>query len=190
MAQKKINNFELIIIGGSSGSLEVILKLMPSLQKPFSIPVIIVVHRINNADSGLSELLSSRTNLLVKEAEEKDLIEPGCIYIAPSDYHLLLEADNTFSLDVSEKVNFSRPSIDVSFESAATLFKDKLLCIMLSGANADGAKGAAFAKSLGATIIVQEPEEALVAYMPIHVIEQVGKENTMTVKAIAEFLLG
>lgn len=188
MAQKKIADFDLILIGGSAGSLEVILKLLPSLPRSFPVPVLIVVHRGNNADTGFIQLLASRTVLTVKEAEEKEMIRPGFIYVAPSDYHLLIEADHTLSLDVSEKVNYSRPSIDVSFESAAMMFTTKLLCILLSGANADGASGAAFAKSVGSMVIVQHPHEAQVPYMPLQAIAEVGEENVMTINEII-FLL-
>src|ERR1700733_14544058 len=132
---------KLIIIGGSAGSLGGILKGVPSLNESRSVPVIIVMHRKNEQKSLLTLLLSDKTNLKVKEAEEKESILPGCIYIAPADYHLLIEHDLTFSLDDSEKVNYCRPSIDVTFESAAYTYKNGLVCILLSGANADGVKG-------------------------------------------------
>lgn len=110
---------ELLVVGGSAGSLDVILKVLPSIRSNFNIAIVIVLHRKNNFESVLTSLFAAKTSLPVKEAEEKDVIEPGCIYIAPADYHLLVEKNSTFSLDFSEKVNFSRPSIDVTFESAA-----------------------------------------------------------------------
>lgn len=91
-------------------------------------PIIIVLHRKNSSDSVLTDVFASKTALVVKEAEEKDSLTAGCIYIAPADYHLLIEKDHTLSLDFSEKVNFSRPGIDVTFETAAEAFQSELAC--------------------------------------------------------------
>jgi two-component system chemotaxis response regulator CheB len=128
---------ELLIIGGSAGSLEVIMKAFPELQNlPFAI--IIVLHRKRNTDTALIDLLAARTRIPVIEAAEKESIANGNLYIAPADYHLLIESDRTFSLDFSEKINFSRPCIDVTFQTAAETYKDTLACLLLSGASADG----------------------------------------------------
>lgn len=186
MAQDEI--IELIIIGGSSGSLDAILKILPNLRPGFIIPIIIVLHRNIASDSVLEEVLASRTNLKVVEAEEKELICPGYIYIAPPDYHLLIEKDHTISLDYSEKINYSRPSIDVSFESAADVYEEKLVCIILSGANADGAKAVLYAKSLGSKIIIQDPAEAVVPVMPEHAIAYTSINNILSIKEIILFL--
>jgi two-component system, chemotaxis family, protein-glutamate methylesterase/glutaminase len=166
MAQKQINKTKLVVIGGSSGSLEVLMKILPQLKKDFPVPVIIILHRNTTADSALAELLASRTILSVKEADDKEILLPGCLYIAPPDYHLLMEADGSISLDDSEKVHYCRPSIDVSFISAAVAYKGEAMAILLSGANADGAEGIRTIKESGGYTVVQEPEEALVAYMP------------------------
>lgn len=166
MAQEQINKVKLIVIGGSSGSLEVIMKILPVLKKDFSIPIIIVMHRNSTADSALTELLASRTTLRVKEADDKDMMEPGCIYIAPPDYHLLVETDGLLSLDASERVHYCRPGIDVSFMSAAVACKNELVAVLLSGANADGAAGIKTIKELNGYTIVQDPAEAGVSYMP------------------------
>lgn len=167
MAEKQIgNNDKLIVIGGSSGSLDALLTMLPLLKKDFSIPLIIVLHRSNVSDNSLADLLSSKTSLNVKEADEKDLLLSGWIFIAPPDYHLLVEDDGTVSLDASEKVNYCRPSIDVSFVSAVAAYKKKLVAILLSGANADGAAGLKEVKDAGGYTIVQNPAEAHVSYMP------------------------
>ncbi|RYD80122.1 MAG: chemotaxis protein CheB [Sphingobacteriales bacterium] len=181
MAQEQIKNIKLIIIGGSSGSLEVIMKILPKLKKDFSIPVVIIMHRNTVSDSALTELLASRTFLTVKEAEDKDQLEPGSIYIAPPDYHLLIEADGTISLDASERVHYSRPSIDVSFMSAAVAYKNEGVAILLSGANADGAEGIKAIKDCGGYTIVQDPDEASVGYMP---------QQALLTKAVDEILSG
>ncbi len=132
---------EMLAIGGSAGSLEFIIRTLPLFWTSLGIAVIIVLHRKSNGDSTLTNLLATRTSLVVKEVEEKESILPGVIYIAPPDYHVLIEKDYTFSLDYSEKVNYSRPSIDITFESAADVYGQRLACLLLSGSNADGVAG-------------------------------------------------
>lgn len=188
MAQEQVNTTRLIIIGGSSGSLEALMKILPVLKKEFPLPVIIVMHRNTIADSALTELLASRTVLKVKEADEKDRLEPGCIYIAPPDYHLLTESDGTLSLDVSEKIHYCRPAIDVSFMSAAIAYKNKLTAILLSGANADGAAGIKAVKELGGYTIVQDPEEAGVSYMPEQALLTNAVDAVMKAAEMGEWL--
>lgn len=166
MAQEQINRIKLVVIGGSSGSLEVLMKILPLLKKDFPVPIIVILHRNISSDNALTELLASRTMLAVKEADDKEILVPGCLYIAPPDYHLLMEADGSVSLDDSEKVHYCRPSIDVSFISAAVAYKKEAIAILLSGANADGAAGIKMIKELGGYTVVQEPEEASVSYMP------------------------
>ncbi|MCK8491005.1 chemotaxis protein CheB [Spirosoma sp. RP8] len=167
MAESKLTiSCKAVVIGGSAGGLDVLLKVLPSLSTSFSFTVIIVLHRKNSVDSTLESLLASRTKIPVKEVEDKDQISPGTIYIAPADYHLLIEPDLTFSLDDSEKVNYSRPSLDVTFESAADVFGPDLVGILLSGANADGTQGLVAVKKAGGTTVVQKPETAQTPFMP------------------------
>jgi two-component system chemotaxis response regulator CheB len=157
--------YSLLMIGGSAGSLEVVLKIVPRLKKNH-LPIVFVLHRKNSNDSILRDLLSSKTLSKVYELEDKQAIEPGHIYLAPPDYHLLFEKQLHCSLDNSEKVNFSRPSIDVAFDSASRVYGPGLVCILLSGANADGMEGMKKVKEKGGTLVVQNPETAAVAYMP------------------------
>ncbi|MBC3787527.1 chemotaxis protein CheB [Spirosoma utsteinense] len=157
---------KVVIIGGSTGSIEVLLQLLPALQSPLAFSVVIVLHRKNTADSTLANLLSLKTAIPVKEVDDKDILQPGHIYLAPADYHLLIELDGSFSLDDSEKVNYSRPSIDVAFESAADVFGPALIGVLLSGANADGTNGLIAIKQAGGQVVVQQPETAQVAFMP------------------------
>ena len=133
-----VSKYQLLIIGGSAGSLKVLVGVLPLLKSMLNIALVIVLHRKNANEELLAEVLSAKTTLRVKEAEEKEEIVPGVIYLAPADYHLFIEKDHTFSLDASEKVNFSRPSIDVTIESAAYIYGEKLVCLLLSGANTDG----------------------------------------------------
>ncbi|MFL9482275.1 chemotaxis protein CheB [Chitinophagaceae bacterium LWZ2-11] len=133
------SKFDLIIIGGSAGSLNIIEEILAALPSTFEIPIIIIIHRMRNVLSEMDKLLSVGTgNKKVIEPEDKTPLKSNYIYLAPQNYHLLIEEDRTLSLDYSEQINFSRPSIDVSFESAAKVFKNKLLAILLSGANKDG----------------------------------------------------
>ena len=155
----------LIVIGGSAGSLSMVLRILPYLNVTLHIPVVTVFHRKSD-DTTLIEVLSSRTGFEVREVEDKGGILPNVFYIAPADYHVLIEKDYTFTLDDSEKVNYSRPSIDVTFESAADAYGANLTCILLSGANADGVNGLKIAKQKGSSIVIQDPASAEVPYMP------------------------
>ena len=189
MEEKQITILpKLIAIGGSTGSLEVILNILPHLRHDFNIPILIVLHRMTQQDSSLSDLIASRSNMFVKEVEEKDPVSSGYIYLAPADYHVLIEKERTFSLDFSEKVEYSRPSIDVTFKSASDVYGDGLVCIVLSGANADGADGAAYAKSKGGFIIVEDPMEASVDYMPRQALKTKSVDLVLTTKEIIECL--
>jgi len=161
------NKFDIITIGGSAGSIGVAITLLKSLPKNFQIPVVLIIHRMKNITSQLNKLLAKELGIKeVVEPEDKEPIRAGIIYLAPQNYHLLVEQDNTFSLDYSEPVNFSRPSIDVSFESIARVYKHKTLAILLSGANKDGAAGLGRVIGQGGTAIVQSPETAEYPAMP------------------------
>jgi two-component system, chemotaxis family, protein-glutamate methylesterase/glutaminase len=166
MAQRSINNhYQLLMIGGSAGSLDVLMQLLPELRADLDLAIVIILHR-KSGESLLVELLSDKTAWPVKEAEEKEPVEKENIYVAPSDYHLLIEKDKTFSLDFSEKLHYSRPAIDISFETAADAYGPLMVALLLSGANADGAEGLRKIKTAGGLTIVQEPAEAIVSYMP------------------------
>ena len=166
MEKNKITTGAVIVIGGSAGSLEVILEITKRLPLYTTAIIIIIVHRKIDNDSILEDLIAQKTLYAVKEVEDKDPIIPGTIYIAPPDYHLLIENKDTFSLDSSEKIHFSRPSIDVTFESVAELFTNRVMGILLSGANADGAAGLACIKELGGHTLVQNPASAEMSIMP------------------------
>ena len=177
-----------LIIGGSAGSLDVLLEIFPDLSSDINFPIILVTHRKTGNDSLLSDLLKNRTKLTVNEAEEKEIILPGNVYIAPADYHLLIEENHTISLDYSEKVNYSRPSIDVTFQSAAEIFKDELVCILLSGSNADGVAGLKIANSFGGLVVVQNPNTAIMPYMPQQAVNEVKPVVVLDAFNMAEFI--
>lgn len=181
-------NYDAVVIGGSTGSLDVLLKVLPVLKPTLSFTIIVVLHRKNSADSTLEALLASRTSIPVREVEDKDALSIGHIYLAPADYHLLVEADKTFSLDYSEKVNYSRPSLDVTFESAADVYGDTLVGILLSGANTDGTKGLAAIKKEGGIIIAQKPETAQAPFMPQQAIDNVAVDFILDIPDLISFI--
>lgn len=157
---------KIILIGGSAGSIQVVISILESLPASFSIPIIIIIHR-GNTDSELALLMQSYSQLQVQDANDKDEIKPGHVYIAPADYHLLLEQDGILSLDDSEKIHWSRPAIDPTFETAVDYAGKHTLAILLSGANHDGANGLKFIDDNGGRAIIQDPLEAEVDYMPL-----------------------
>ena len=181
---------KMVIIGGSAGSLDAMLKLLPKLKAGLQAAIIIVLHRKTTNDNILVDLFSAKTVLPVKEIEEKEKAMPGNIYIVPADYHLLIEQDETFTLDLSERVNYSRPSIDVVFESAAHVYRSRLACILLSGANADGTEGLKYVRAQGGLAIAQDPATAEVEYMPAHAIQQGATDHVWNVDEMAVFLNG
>lgn len=166
MAEDKLKGKEILMIGGSAGSLDVVLRILDGLPKTINLSIVIVLHRKSSSDSSLTRLLDIRSAVSVKEAEEKEKIIPGMIYVAPADYHLLIERDHTFSLDSSEKVQFSRPSIDVTFQSAAEVYKSSTAALLLSGANSDGSEGMKAIADMDGLTIVQNPITAEVPFMP------------------------
>ncbi len=188
MAQNDLKiEFEIIVIGGSAGSLEPLLTILEGL-KPSRFAIVLILHRKASNDTTLAKVLSGRSAYPVQEAEEKERLQAGVVYIAPADYHLLFEKDGTISLDYSEKVNFSRPSIDVSFDSAADVYGRRLIGILLSGGNTDGAEGMKKIKREGGFCIVQDPGSATVALMPGHAINETEVDQILNASEIAGLL--
>jgi two-component system chemotaxis response regulator CheB len=189
MAKAEVNKGKLIVIGGSSGSLQVIINILGRLPNDYPIPVLLVIHRAYSADSMLLDLLVMKSKISIREVEEKDKILPSCVYLAPADYHVLIEKDETFTLDYSEKLNFSRPSIDVSFISAAMVYGKNLTGILLSGANEDGAEGLREIKEQGGHTIIQHPDEAVVNYMPLRASYKSEIDEVLNTEGIADYLI-
>ena len=185
---KIIQPCKLLVIGGSAGSLEVLLRVLPQIKETLSFTIVIVLHRKNSPDSALSDLFATRTKIPVKEIEDKQQILHSHIYVTPADYHLLFEKNNFFSLDFSEKINYSRPSIDVAFESAADIYKSQLTCLYLSGANSDGTNGLKVVKQNGGQIAVQNPETADSPFMPRYAILNTEVDFILDITEMAEFI--
>ena len=155
-----------IVMGASFGGMESVKKVITGLPSDFKIPIAVVLHIGNNNIDTYMSLLERHSHYKVKESEEKESLKEQTVYFAPPNYHLLIEEDFTLSLSTDEKVNFSRPAIDVLFETAAWSVKDNLIGILLTGSNNDGAAGLQTIKENGGTTIVENPETAFAKTMP------------------------
>jgi two-component system, chemotaxis family, protein-glutamate methylesterase/glutaminase len=155
-----------IVIGGSAGALEALDILLVALTKDFTLPILIVQHLHLDDEGGFAGRLAGKTPLPVIEAFDKSSIEPGFIYTAPADYHMLIETENMISLSIDLPVNWSRPSIDVLFESAAYIWGSALTGVILSGASNDGSMGIKAIKASGGHTITQDPATAKSPFMP------------------------
>ena len=158
--------YQAVVIGVSSGGMEVLQVILQSLPADFCLPIIIVQHMHADSDNYLARSLDEKCQLTVREACEKEEIKPGVVYVAPPNYHLLVENDRSFSLSITERVNFARPSIDVLFETAAEVFGANLIGVILTGANYDGCRGLKQIKDGGGVAMVQDPATAIVDSMP------------------------
>ena len=155
-----------LVIGGSAGSVEALTAILPALQPTCGIAVFVVIHLPRERPSLLANIFAPKCQLRVVEAQDKEPVEPGTIYFAPPDYHVLIDQGPHLALDAAELVNFSRPSIDVLFDSAADVYAERLMGIVLSGANSDGAAGLTAIQRAGALTVVQQPETAVARTMP------------------------
>lgn len=155
-----------LVMGASAGGLAALNAILPMLSDRLALSVIIVQHMAPDSDDFLVQHFDKRCRLRVKEAEDKMPIENGTIYFAPANYHLLVEEDRSFALSTAERVQYSRPAINVLFETAADVFRDELLGILLTGANSDGAKGIRSIRQKGGLGVAQSPESAEFAAMP------------------------
>ena len=160
-----MQDFKAVVIGGSAGSFQVVVKILQSLPKNFTYPVFLCLHRLKHIRSGFVEALSIKSNIPIIEPYDKTHIKPGIAYLAPSNYHMYIELANQISLSTEEPVNHSRPSIDLTYFSTAQAYRQKLVGIILSGANRDGALGMKKIAELGGTTIVQDPMECEVRTM-------------------------
>ncbi|SNS70158.1 CheB methylesterase [Belliella buryatensis] len=184
-----MKSFRIILIGSSAGGLQAIMQILPELSKEYPIPIILVQHRAKEPKDLLEEVLQHKTKLKVKQADEKEKILPGHIYVAPPDYHLLIEQNETFSLSSDEPVQYSRPSIDVLFESAASVYGASLLAIILTGANQDGTQGLKAIKSKNGYTISQNPKEATFQLMPESAIASNTIDKVLNLNEIKQFLI-
>lgn len=186
--------FKLIVIGTSLGGLNAVQVLLRSLPASFLTPVAVVLHRHKSSDESLIVLLQLYSKLNIKEAQDKEDILPGYVYIAPADYHLLIESDNKtqnphFALSIDDPVTYARPSIDVLFETAADAYGKKVIGVLLTGANHDGVQGLAKIKAKGGKTVVEEPSTAACSIMPQAAIVAGVAEKILPLTEIARFLV-
>lgn len=162
-----IQGLEAIVVGASAGGVEALLTIFGQLPDTFGLPIIAVLHLPDERRSQLADVFARRLSIPVKEARDKETVEAGTLYFAGPGYHLSVEQDRSLSLSQEDRVHHSRPAIDYLFASAADVYGRRLLAILLTGANQDGARGLAHVKQSGGTTVVQDPQEARIAVMPL-----------------------
>ncbi|MGN7818848.1 chemotaxis protein CheB [Chitinophaga sp. 22536] len=178
--------YDMIAIGGSAGSLPVLAELLEQLPASIDCTMMIIVHRLKNVPSDLDRLLSLKAPII--EPEDKQPVLSRRIYLAPQNYHLLIEDEGTFALDYAEPLHYSRPSIDVSFASVAEVYGPRALAILLSGASKDGAAGMQRIIAAGGTGFVQDPASALFDTMPLAALELCPEAQAMSLTDMVHFL--
>lgn len=178
---------KVLVIGGSAGSLEAMLRFLPKISS-ITFAIVIVVHRKGGDDRILEELIASKCILPVDNFEDKTMLSDNKIFIAPSDYHLLFEKNGMLSVDLSPKVNYSRPSIDVTFESAADAYGAAVVALLLSGANSDGTQGLIDIKQAGGITAIQDPNDSSIDIMPEYARVHANPDMILKVDAIADWI--
>lgn len=176
------------MIGASAGAVEALTVVLPPLSRDLHVPVIAVVHLPPRRTSLLPELFRSCCHAPVCEPLDKQPVTAGTIWFAPADYHLSIEPDRRFALSIDPPVNYSRPAIDVLFESAADAYGAGLTAVVLSGANDDGAAGAAAVRQNGGRVYVQHPGQAIAPTMPEAAIRQAEPQFVGSLEQIAALL--
>jgi len=182
------NQYKAIVIGGSAGSFQVISKILQHLPEDFQVPIVMCLHRLKDVRNGFVEALNIKSNKIIEEPLDKEQVRKGKIYLAPANYHLGFELGNTFTLSTEEMFNNSRPAIDITFITAAYVFRNKLIGILLSGANRDGALGMKRIAEKGGITIVQEPSECLIDTMPTAAIKDAEIDYILHTDEIIDFL--
>lgn len=176
------------VIGASAGAVQALSEILPRLPADYPLAVLVVVH-VPEAPSGLTSLFASKCAIAIREPDDKEPIAPGTVYIAPPGYHMLVEADGGIALSADEPVLFSRPSIDVLFESAADSYRADLVGVILTGANEDGARGAAMVHAAGGSVLVENPAGAYAATMPAAALARCPAATALSLDEIADHLL-
>lgn len=183
-------SYDLVVIGGSAGAIQALPLILTQLPASFSLPIVIVLHRLEGSGSYLHQYFKQHCILPVVEVEDKQPLLPGQVYIAPAGYHLLVENEGYFSLSIDPRVNYCRPSIDVLLESAADSYGNRLVGIILTGANTDGSKGLKKVKEAGGLTIVQRPMTAAVDIMPRAAIKATDVDWVLNLEQIGCLLAG
>lgn len=180
---------QLVAIGTSLGGLQALIRLLADLPADLPVPVVVVQHRmVDGNGQGLAALLQDHTRLTVQEAEDKAPLQPATVYLAPADYHLLVEGPGFLALSTDGPVRSARPSIDVLFETAAEAYGSTLLGVLLTGASADGAQGLAAVKDRGGRVIVQDPASAESSTMPAAGISATAVDYVLPLDQIGSYV--
>jgi len=182
------SNCKAVVIGGSAGSFTIVTRILSGIPKNFSLPLILCLHRLKDKREGFKEALEIKSQIPVMEPDDKQPILPGVAYLAPANYHLLIEPSMNFALSTTDLVQYSRPSIDVMFESAADSFQNHLLAFLLSGANRDGASGMRSIQMKGGYTIVQDPKECTMVTMPEAALKIAKIDEVLSTEQMIEFL--
>ena len=182
------NSYKAVVIGGSAGSFQGIVKILAQLPKGFPLPIIMCLHRLKHVRNGFVEALSLKSVIQVTEPYDKEAIKKGGVYLAPSNYHMSVEIGNHFAMSTEEMINNSRPAIDITLGTASYVYRDKLIGILLSGANRDGGLGMKYIKDRGGRTIVQEPTECMIDTMPKAALAMTTIDHIMKVDLIIDFL--
>ncbi|WP_276369238.1 chemotaxis protein CheB [Chryseolinea sp. H1M3-3] len=182
------NSYKAVVIGGSAGSFQGVVKILAQLPKGFPLPIIMCLHRLKHVRNGFVEALSIKSVVQVTEPNDKETIKKGNVYLAPANYHMSVELGNHFALSTEEMINNSRPSIDITLGTCAFAYKDKLIGILLSGANKDGAVGMKNIHERGGLTIVQEPTECMIDTMPRSALAVTKIDHVLKVDQIVQFL--
>jgi len=177
-----------VIGGGSAGGFTALRHLVMALRKNFPLPVLAALHVGNDARDNAASVLVAHSHLKIDEVVDGLVIKPGHLYLAPPGYHMLVERNGTVALSVDERVSYSRPSIDVLIQSAADAYRDRLVAVILSGANQDGAAGLLAVRSRGGLAVVQDPATAEVAMMPEAALQLAGADHVLDLDGIAHLL--
>ncbi|MPZ91752.1 MAG: chemotaxis protein CheB [Actinobacteria bacterium] len=188
MPPEGVPPFELVVVGASWGGLQALRWLLEGLTDDFPTPLVVAQHRSSDSSDVMVRVLQSHSPLAITEASDKDAIEPGHVYIAPPDYHLLVEP-GSLALSTEGFVHHSRPSIDVAFESAADAYADRLVGVILTGANTDGSAGLKRIRDEGGVTVVQDPATAARPEMPSAAMAAVKGAKVLPLRKIAPFLV-
>lgn len=182
------HNTDILVLGGSAGSFKLFFQIVKNIDPDINKAVVIVMHRKKNFFSEVEKLFAEHSRIYLKEIADKDILTTNTVYLAPANYHTLFERDGHFSLDVSEAVWYSKPSIDVTFESAADIYGSRCAAVLVSGANQDGAEGLLTIKNRGGLAIVQDPRDAEMAEMPQSAIDIGAAGHILSTAQILELI--
>jgi two-component system chemotaxis response regulator CheB len=177
-----------VLIGGSAGAVEVVSLLLEHLPADFAIPIVVLIHLPRRKPSALGGALSAKCRLALREPLDKEPLAPATVYLAPPDYHLLIDPGPSFALSVDEPVNFSRPSIDVLFESAADVLGRRCAGVLLSGANQDGARGLRAIQAAGGLVAIQDPDDAAQGAMPAAALALCSDAQVLSATGISQWV--